>query len=151
MIRTIKERVRAICSVLPFKILHKLIVTNAVYFAVLWLNAFPVKSGISDKLSPRAIVVRTILSWAKHCKLLFGAYCKVHDEKDPTNDNMPRTHASIALGPTGNFNGSYKFFCLTTGRVLKRRKWTKFPMSDRIVNKVSAWGRRTKRDVYAYG
>ena len=58
-IRTLKERARAATSVLPFKCLHKLIVTNAVYFAVLWLNAFPAKNGVSAKYSPCTIVVRT--------------------------------------------------------------------------------------------
>ena len=110
MIRTIKERVRALCSVLPFTCLHKLILTNAVYHAVLWLNAFPAKNGVSGTLSPRAIVARTKLKWSKHCRVPFGTYCKVHDEKDPTNDNIPRTHEAIALGPTGNLQGSYKFF-----------------------------------------
>ena len=83
-----KKRVRAVCSVLPFMMLHKLIVTNAVYYAVLWLNAFPVKSGISDKMSPRAVVTCTNLNWKKHCQLTFGTYCEVHDKRSPTNDNV---------------------------------------------------------------
>ena len=49
LIKTIKERTRAIIIVLPYKILCKLIITNVVYFAILWLNAFPVKNGVSDK------------------------------------------------------------------------------------------------------
>ena len=51
-IRTAKERCRAIVSTLPFAILPKLIVTNIVYFVVLWLNAFPVRNGISKVYSP---------------------------------------------------------------------------------------------------
>jgi hypothetical protein len=35
------------------------------------------------------------------------------------NTMAPRMHAAIALGPTGNMQGSVKFYCLTTGRVLK--------------------------------
>ena len=73
----------------------------------------------------------------------------MHNEKDPTNDNVPRTHEAIALGPTGNFNGTYKFFCLKIGRVLKRRRWISFPMPDRVIKKVDTWGRHTRRDVCA--
>ena len=61
-IQTIKERVQAICSTLPFSRLHKLILTNVLYFAVLWLNALPLKSGVSTKFSAREIVARTKLS-----------------------------------------------------------------------------------------
>ena len=43
-IRTTKERCRAIVSTLPFEILTKLIVTNIVYFVMLWLNAFLVRN-----------------------------------------------------------------------------------------------------------
>jgi hypothetical protein len=120
-VRTIKERCRCVINVLPFKFLHKLIVTNVGYFAVLWLNAFPVKSGVSTEHSPRAIVVRTNLNYKKHCRIIFGSYVEAHDEPDATNTMIPRTHECIALGPTGNFNGTHKFFCINTGLVLKRR------------------------------
>ena len=150
-IRTEKERARCVSSTLPFKRLHKLVVINLVQFATMWLNAFPSKSGISSKYSPREIVHRTKLSWEKHCQLDFGTYCEVHDEKDPTNDNVPRSHEGIALGPTGNFNGTYKFFCLKTGRVLKRRRWTEYPMPDRVVKKMEWWGKQTRRELYPGG
>jgi hypothetical protein len=69
-IRTVKERSRCVISVLPFKFLHKQIVTNVVYFSVLWLNAFQVKSRVSAEHSPRAIIVRENIDWKKHCKVL---------------------------------------------------------------------------------
>jgi hypothetical protein len=54
----------------------------------------------------------------------------------------PRMHKCIALGPTGNLQGSVKFYCLTTGRVLKRRSFTPMPMPDRVIKRVNAIGVR---------
>ena len=147
---TTKERCRSIASTLPYNRLHKLIVTNLVYFAVLWLNAFPVKNGVSAEHSPRAIVVRTNLSWVKHCKVPFGALVETHDEPDPSNTMEGRTHQAIAVGPTGNFNGTHKFFCLTTGRILKRRKWTELPMPTSVIKLLNKWGEKTRREVYPH-
>ena len=64
-IRTTKERYRAIVSTLPFAILPKLIVTNIAYFVVLWMNAFPVRNGIStsNKYLPQSIGICNRLSW----------------------------------------------------------------------------------------
>ena len=52
----------------------------------------------------------------------------------------PRTHARIACGPTGNLQGSVKFYCLTTGRILKRQNWTALPMPDKVIDKVNRIG-----------
>jgi hypothetical protein len=49
----------------------------------------------------------------------------------------PCTHEAIALGPTGNLQGSVKFSSLNTGRVLKRRLFTPIPMPDHIIAKVN--------------
>ena len=113
-----------------------------VYFIVLWLNAFPVKLGISMIYSPRELLVCWKLDYKKHCRVLPGSYCKVHDEPVPTNTMVARTHTCIALGPTGNLQGSMKFYCLTTGRVLKRCFFTVIPTPDRIICRVNEIGAR---------
>ena len=109
-IRTTKERCHAIVSTLPFAILPKFIVTNIVYFVVLWLNIFPVQNGVSKVSSPCSIILRNKLTWKRHCKVTFGTYCEMHDKPDPSNDMTPRTHEEIVVGPTGNIQGTYKFF-----------------------------------------
>ncbi len=53
-----------------------------------------------------------------------------------------RTHKCIALGLSGNLQGSVKFYCLTTGRVLKRQSFTPMPMPDRVIKRVNAIGER---------
>ena len=52
----------------------------------------------------------------------------------------PWTHECIACGPTGNLQGSVKFFCLATGRILKRCLFTALPMPDRVIKHVNAIG-----------
>ena len=42
-VRTIKERTRIIVPTMPFNCLHKLLISNIVYFSVLWINASSLK------------------------------------------------------------------------------------------------------------
>ncbi len=110
-----------------------------IYFIVLWLNAFPVKSGISSTFLPHELLVRWKLEYKKHCQVLPGTYCEVHNKPSPSNTMAPRTHKAIALGPTGNLQGSMNFYSLDTGHVLKRRSFTPFPMPDRNTADVAEW------------
>ena len=144
-IRTIKERARGLIATLPFEHIPQRMKIEFIYFCVLWLNAFPVRNGISSKHSPRELMVRWKLDYKRHCRVQPGTYCEVHDEPIPSNTMTPRTHAAIALGPTGNMQGSVKFYCLTTGRVLKRRSFTPLPMPDRVVKRVNTIGQREKQ------
>ena len=144
-IRTLKERVRGLLTTLPFTHIPRRMKIEFIYFIVLWMNAFPVKSGISQTFSPRELLVRWRLDYKKHCRVLPGTYCEVHDEPVPTNTMTARTHEAIALGPTGNLQGSVKFYCLNTGRVLKRRSFTPMPMPDSVIERVNKIGERERQ------
>jgi hypothetical protein len=50
-IRVIKDRARGTISILPYKILPKLMIIELMHFCVMWLNSFLVKSGISENVS----------------------------------------------------------------------------------------------------
>jgi hypothetical protein len=56
-----------------------------------------------------------------------------------------RTHEAIALGPTRNMQGSVKFYCLKTGRVLKRRLFTPMPMPNQVIKWVNMIGARERQ------
>ena len=142
-IRLIKERGRGILNTLPFKQMPRLMLIELVYHVVLWLNAFPAKSGVSETLSPREIVYRHKLDFAKHCKSPFGMYCKVHDEPTPTNTMVTCSTPAIVLGPTGNLQGTYKFFSLATGKKVKQRAFMPYPMPDSVIKKVEAYAKST--------
>jgi hypothetical protein len=51
-IQTVKERTRGLLATLPFMHMPKQMKIEFVYFMVLWMNAFPVKLGISHTFSP---------------------------------------------------------------------------------------------------
>ncbi len=88
-IRTIKERSRALMSDLPYMPLPRQVVIHLVYFAVLWLNSLPVAAGVSDKYSPREIVLGRKLDFKKHCKTTFGSYVEAHNDPTITNTMHP--------------------------------------------------------------
>ena len=51
-IRTMKERTRGLVCMLPFTHIPRRMKIKFVYFMVFWLNAFPVKTGISGLFPP---------------------------------------------------------------------------------------------------
>ena len=62
---------------------------------VLFLNAFPPKSGLSKIYSPHTIMTDKTLDWKKSCKLHFGAYTQVHEDRNVTNKLEERTQGAI--------------------------------------------------------
>ena len=82
-IRLIKEWGRDVLNTLPCKKMLRPMLIELVYHVVLWLNAFPAKSGVPKTLSPCKIVYRHKLDFLKRCKSPFGTYCKVYDEPVP--------------------------------------------------------------------
>ena len=130
---------------LPFDNIPRQMKIEFVYFIVLWLNTFPVKGGVSLIYSPWELLVRWHLDYKKHCRVLPGIYCKVHDEPLPSNTMVPRMHEGIALGPTGNLQGTVKFYCLNTGRVLKCHSFTPLPMPVSVIQQVNTIGLKEKQ------
>ena len=133
-IRTLKERTRATYNTLPFKQMPSRLIIEMVYAANLWLNMFLHPNGISQTMSPRAILMGHCIEYATHCQLEFGEYVQTHEEHD--NSMQPRTIGAISLWPMGNVQGGYFFSSLTTGRVLNRNRWTRLPMPNEVIDRV---------------
>eukprot|EP00957_Ditylum_brightwellii_P183278 13960761-Ditylum_brightwellii.AAC.1 len=114
----IKEWVRSINCMLPFKKIPNIIITEMVTFSIIWLNAFPPKSRILSTFSQRLIICGSNLSYMQHCKIPFGAYVQTLEENLPTNSMANRTIGTIALGPSMNLQGEYKFMNLETGQLI---------------------------------
>ena len=53
-----------------------------------------------------------------------------------------RTIGAIALRPTGDTQGGYFFFSLTTGRVLNRGRWTSLPMPNEVIDRIHRMARQ---------
>ena len=141
-IRMVKERIHGLLVTLPFSHIPKSIKIEFFYFVILWLNAFPVKSRISQTISPQELLMSWHFDYKNHCRVQPGTYCEVHDKPVPTNTMAWRAHKAIALGPTGNLQGSVRFYCINTGRVLKCCSFTPMPMPNRVIKRVNKTGER---------
>jgi hypothetical protein len=114
-IQTIKEHTRGIIGTLSFEYIPQRVKMKFIYFVVLWINSFPVKTRVSGVYSPCKLLVQWCLDYKKHCQVLPGTYCKVHNEPEPSNTMTVCTHNCIACRLMGNLQGSVKFYCLKSG------------------------------------
>jgi len=96
----IKERARGAFNTLPYKKISRVMVIELLHFCVMWMNSFPVKSGISEKCSPRELVSCTKLDAKLHCRAPFGSYFEMHIDPDITHMLEPRANWAICMGPT---------------------------------------------------
>ena len=130
-IRVIKERARSVASQLPYKShMPDQIVIHLMKFVVMWINAVPHRNGVSTTMSPREIVLGVKMDFKQHCRVRFGMYVEVRVDKVITNTLHDRTEECIALGPTGNLQGSIACLNLNSGRVVTRRTVTALPMPN---------------------
>ncbi len=51
-IRVLKERARGTFNTLPYLKLPKVMVIKLMHFCAMWINSFPVRLGISEKMEP---------------------------------------------------------------------------------------------------
>jgi hypothetical protein len=120
-IRTMKERTRCTISEFSFQSIPTKVMIYTVYNICMWLNVFPIISGIAGGFSPRELVTGLTINSIKHCKFDVGAYIEASTNAVITNDSANRTHPCIFLGPSGNKQGSLNCFDLNTGIVVVRR------------------------------
>jgi hypothetical protein len=145
LIWSIKERTRGVVCTLPFTYIPWRLKIEFIYFITLWLNVFPMKTGILGVYLPHELLVRWRLDYKKHCRVLPDSHCKVHKEPVPSNTMMTRTHKCIACSPTENLHVSITFYCLKMGLILKWRSFMPLPMPDWIIKHVDQIGLRKKQ------
>jgi hypothetical protein len=98
-IQMLKEQMRAIYNMLPFNNMPPRLIIEMVKNCIYWLNAFPQVNGVSDTLSPRAIITVRKVDFHRHCEYRFGQYVQTHEQHD--NSMAPRTIGAIALHQQG--------------------------------------------------
>jgi len=109
-IQTIKECACAVYNMLPFPQLPTHLIIELIHYCTFWLNSFPTTTGMSNTLSPCAIVTGHHICYEAHCKLEFGTYVQTHE---PHNNSMDtQTTGALALGHTGNEQGGQYFSVL---------------------------------------
>ena len=105
---------------LPFPIFTRRMTVELAKHVVIFLNAFPPKSVLSKTYSPCTIMTDKSLDCKKSCKLHFGAYAQVHEDRNVTNMLEERTQGAICLGPTCNQQGTYNVFRYALGKKYPR-------------------------------
>jgi hypothetical protein len=149
-IRTVKERIRAILSSLPFRVPY-IFMPYLVDFAVMRINSMP-KSTMLSKISPRELFTGRKIDYKKDLRFGFGDYVQV-EITNVINKNsvrIPRTEGAIAMAPTGNLQGSVIFYLLSTKRFVTRDTFKILPMPNEIIdylNNLSGANSRANDDV----
>jgi len=144
--RTIQERTRCSFHSLPFRAISKLMIKYLVIEAARKLNYFPPKGGISQYYSPREIIHRVKLDYARHCAVSQYAYVQAHDEPSPSNTLAQRTLDSLYVRPSDNTQEGHVLINLTTRSIITRRKITPVPMPDHVISAVEAWAKEDGLD-----
>ena len=135
-IRTIKEVVRATAHGMPYCRLPRQLIHGLVEYATRTLNDFPYRHGVSQSLSPNTIVTGRPPPDYNDLRLEFGSYVMLTDWT--TNTPRARTFGAIAMYPSGNRDGSYRFMSLATGEIVSKapRYWTELPIPDHAIARV---------------
>ena len=79
----------------------------------LWLNAFPIRLGITGGFSPRELVTGLTVNVLIHYQFDVGTYVEASTDVIITNDNSDKTHPCIYLGPSGIRQDSHNCYILT--------------------------------------
>ena len=123
---------RAIYNSLPFTNMPLWIMIEMAKHAVYWPNAFPHQDGISDTLSLQTIlIIGQTVNFNHHCHYEFGEYIQMHEQHD--NTMVPQTIGALMMCLTGNAQGNYYFFSLSTGCIINCTHATKLPMPDDVI------------------
>ena len=132
-IRVIKERCRCIDSGLPYTVPLRL-ARYEVYFVVSRINAVPRKSGGATSASEKFKGVK--LDYARDVRLGFGDYVQCVNDIGRKNTPAARTVGCIALCPTNNLTGAWKFYALDSARVITRDAFTELPTPDVVIEHI---------------
>ena len=137
-IRMMKETMRAMAHGLLYRRLLKLMIVKLVAMATRCLNGFPKDDGVSEHMSPHSIVTGRARMDYNKIPLEFGSYVQLLD--CCVNTIRSHTISAIALNPTGDENGTYRFMSLKTGQVLAKGpgSWTEVPITDIAIAHVEA-------------
>ena len=79
---TLKERVRARRSKMPYKKIPKIMTSDLVKDVAGWLNQFPTKSSLIPTMGARTLITGVQYDYKLHCRVEFGQYCQVHKDED---------------------------------------------------------------------
>jgi hypothetical protein len=116
--RAIQERIHTAFNSFPFQRMPRRLIIEMAKSTVFWRKVVSADDGISDELSPQAIVTGNTVDYDRQCHYEFGEYVQTHEEHEYSMGS--RTVGALALRPTGNVQGGCYFFSLSTRKVINR-------------------------------
>ena len=132
-VRVVKERSRCTCNSLPYRYYPKIMTNSMVENVINWLNAFPMKSGISQTMGPSTIVLGKPAPDVSRKCAVFGSY--VMGFTRTKNDMTERSEKAISLG-TQKDSGAHYFMSLRSGKRIKCHRWEELPITQEIIDRV---------------
>ena len=130
-IRVVKERCRCIDAGLPFTVPLR-IARYEIYFVISRINSVPRKSGGVTSASEKFKGVK--LDFNRDVRLGFGDYVQCVNNTGRKNTPAARTVGCIALCPTNNLTGAWKFYAMDSARVITRDAFTELPTPDVVID-----------------
>ena len=133
-IRTIKERIRCGLNSLPYKLTSRL-EDYLVLWAISRVN-LQVSSNSYDYCSPREKAYNRRVDVTKDAKHEFGQYVQIIDN-DSNNSMKERSRGGIALMPTGSIDGSWIYYCLDNGSLVRRLRAIELPIPNEVIDRIN--------------
>ena len=133
-IRSIKDRCRCVVNTLPFALSNKL-----EDCLVLWATSrvnLQVTTNSSEWASPTEKVYNRKVDIIKDAKHGFGDYVQVYSN-DTNNSLNERTRGAIAVMPTGNMDGSWYYYTLDNGGIIRRLRAKQLPMPEDVIARLN--------------
>ena len=128
----IKEVIRCIVTLLPFKLLPRIVVIKIVYVSTFWLNSCCLSGGVSQTISPRRLIIGIITNFSVHDRYQFGEYMQAYFQSD--NTTAPKTVDSIYTYPTGAVGGGFSVIKLETMERNHRFSGRVLPMPNTVID-----------------
>ena len=124
------------CATIPiFRKIPRMLVILLIGAVLFWLNCIPTKFS---NYSPARIIKDQVIDYKVHCK---------HVVTKTTNlIEVPRTIDALAAYPTGNKQGTWRYFNIATGKPISHKKVTNLPILLDLPNRIHALATNESED-----
>ena len=139
-IRFLKERIRAVRLMMPYKKIPRRFTIEMVYRVTILINSLPKQNGIHSVLSPREIVTGKKFRCPN---IKVGQYVQGHTGGTNSTD-QERSIDSLYIGRADNGSG-HVVFKLSTKQPVSVNRVTSIPTTDAVINTVNNIGEQERQ------
>ena len=142
-IRTVKEGARSMRAMIPiFRKIPRILVILLIDAVLFWLNCIQTKFS---NYSPARIIKDQVIDYKVHCKHQLGEFVQVVKK---TTNLIEVSHKINALAayPTGNKQGTWRYFNIATGKPISHKKATNLPIPLNLPDWINALAANESED-----